>query len=365
MAQPLDRPRHRSGASSAPREDLADPIAAAIATDGGARAAAHPDDLRRTGGAILSAIIPGLGQLANGRWRPAALFFLPVAAVAIVAAGILRAAQPAKLLAWVVDPSVLHALMGASLVILAIRMLAALHAFFDRRYASRPGLAALAFLALSLGSVAAPHALVQWYGAAADQAFGRFFSGSSAQASATFIPPRDDERLNVLIVGIDKTAERTATLTDTMMLVSLDRRTGSASIVSIPRDLVDVPLGNGSTFAPKLNSLYGFADRHPDQFPKGGLRALEDAVGALLGVRVHAYAELDFSAFVRVVDLAGGVEVHVARAIDDPDYPGYAGGPRGFAISEGDHHLDGITALAYARSRKGLGDSDFTRAARK
>jgi LCP family protein required for cell wall assembly len=151
------------------------------------------------------------------------------------------------------------------------------------------------------------------------------------------------------------------------MLASLDRSLGTISLVSIPRDIVDAPLGDGRTFAPKLNSLYSYADRHPKDFPKGGLRTLEDAVGALLGVRVHAYAEMDFTAFVRAVDLAGGVDVHVAQAIEDPVYDGYgfAKGSRGFTLTTGDHHLDGVTALAYARSRYGVGGSDFLRAARQ
>ncbi len=37
----------------------------------------------------------------------------------------------------------------------------------------------------------------------------------------------------------------------------------------------------------------------------------------------------------------------------------------GFYLAAGEHHLDGATALAYVRSRKGIGDSDFTRAARQ
>jgi LCP family protein required for cell wall assembly len=346
---------------------------AARATDRPA-AAPHPaaparpvldrEGLRRTGSALLSAVIPGLGQFANGRRRLGLAMLLPTLAIVIVAAGILRSADRARLLAWVVDPAVLHALIALSLALLALRLVSVAQAFFDARHAGRPGIVAIAFLVFTMAVVAAPHLIAQRYAGAAEQAFGRFFSGSAAGTSLA-IAPAETERVNILFVGIDRTVGRTATLTDSMMLASLDRTLGTVTLISLPRDLVNVPLGDGRIYSPKLNSLYSYANRTPGEFPKGGMRTLEDAVGALLGVTVNYYAELDFSAFVRAVDLAGGVDVNVARAIDDPQYPGYLGGPRGFTISTGPHHLDGVTALAYARSRYGIGDSDFTRAARQ
>jgi LCP family protein required for cell wall assembly len=133
----------------------------------------------------------------------------------------------------------------------------------------------------------------------------------------------------------------------------------------VPRDLVDTPLGNGDVFGPKLNSLLGYADRNPDAFPQGGMRALEDAVGALLDIPIHYYAKLDFGGFITMVDAVGGVDVTVAKGFDDPGYDGFGFDSRGYSITAGDHHLDGANALAYARSRKGAGESDFTRAARQ
>jgi LCP family protein required for cell wall assembly len=136
-------------------------------------------------------------------------------------------------------------------------------------------------------------------------------------------------------------------------------------MVSLPRDLVNVPLGDGNEFGPKLNSLMSFADRHPKDFPKGGLRTLQDAVGALLGVPIHYYATMEFEGFIHMVDAVGGVEINVARAIDDPGYDGFGASGRGWSITKGKHHLDGANALAFARSRKSLGESDFTRAGRQ
>ena len=137
------------------------------------------------------------------------------------------------------------------------------------------------------------------------------------------------------------------------------------SIVSIPRDLIGTPLGNGDVFGPKLNSLMHFADSHPKDFPKGGLRTLEDAVGALLGIPIHYYASLDFDGFIKMVDAVGGVDVNVTKGFADPTYDGFGFESTGYAIAAGPHHLDGANALAFARSRKAVGESDFTRQARQ
>jgi LCP family protein required for cell wall assembly len=125
-----------------------------------------------------------------------------------------------------------------------------------------------------------------------------------------------------------------------------------------------VPLGNGDTFAPKINSLLGWANQHEDEFPEGGTRALEDAIGTLLGIPIHYYAKVDLAGFVEMVDAVGGVDINVERPLADPNYGGFGVGP-GWSIDAGRHHLDGPDALAYARIRKAAGESDFTRAARQ
>jgi LCP family protein required for cell wall assembly len=95
------------------------------------------------------------------------------------------------------------------------------------------------------------------------------------------------------------------------------------------------------------------------------MRTLEDAAGALLQIPIHYYARLDFRGLIKVVDAVGGVDIVAPRAFEDPGYDGYGEGRKGFSITAGPHHLDGADALAYARSRKALGESDFTRQARQ
>ena len=79
-----------------------------------------------------------------------------------------------------------------------------------------------------------------------------------------------------------------------MMVASLDPVGKTVSLLSVPRDLVDMPLGDGNVFGPKLNSLLAYADATPTSSRRAASRTLEDAIGALLGIPIHYYARIDF-----------------------------------------------------------------------
>ena len=330
-----------------------------------------PTDRRRLAAAGLSALIPGLGQLFNRRSGLAALFLIPSLILIGLAFALVQLQSPARLVAWIVSPQVLGTLLTLNLVTLVWRLLAVGQAFLDTRRTGptgRLGMLGIVFIAIL---VVIPHVAVHQYGTILGDTFARIFTGAvlgatDARGSASGPIPRDGERINVLLVGVDKIRTRTQTLTDTMMVASLDPVGHTVSLVSIPRDLIDTPLGNGDAYGPKLNSLLAYADARPAEFPNGGMRALEDAIGSLLGVPIHYYASLDFGGFIQMVDAVGGVDVTVARGFDDPTYDGYGvAGTRGYSITAGKHHLDGVEALAYARSRKAVGESDFTRQTRQ
>jgi polyisoprenyl-teichoic acid--peptidoglycan teichoic acid transferase len=332
----------------------------------------RPTDRRRLAAAGLSAVIPGLGQLFNRRPRLAVLFLVPslILAAFVLWIVLVQFPSPARLAAWVASPQVLGALLGLNFLVLAWRLLAVGQAFLDTGRSGPTGRLGIVGIVLIAILVVIPHLAVYRYGTLLGDTFGRIFSGAvlgttGADGTPVGPVPTDRERINVLLVGVDKTRLRTETLTDTMMVASLDPIGHTVSLLSIPRDLVDTPLGNGDTYGPKLNSLLAYADARPKEFPHGGMRALEDAVGALLGVPIHYYASLDFGGFIKMIDAVGGVDVTVARGFDDPTYDGYGFDKRGYSITAGRHHLDGINALAYARSRKALGESDFTRQARQ
>ena len=279
--------------------------------------------------------------------------------------------SPTRLLAILVEPAALSFALLLNVVVLGWRLVAVGHAFFDRRYPVRSRPAALLGLAILLAAVVIPHGVLNAWGSSAQTAFARVFTAAPPAADPDALatdPPGLDERVNILLIGIDKTPGRTATLTDTMMVVSIDPVGETVTMVSLPRDLVRVPMGNGDVFAPKLNSLMAYADGHPKKFPEGGMRALENAVGALLGIPIHYYVRIDFFGFVKLVDAVGGVDIDVKRAFYDSRYDGLGvnvGTVHGWGVTLGPHHFNGWEALAYARARQADGESDFTRAARQ
>ena len=136
-------------------------------------------------------------------------------------------------------------------------------------------------------------------------------------------------------------------------------------MVSFPRDIARFTMSNGDFYPRKINALMSEANQHPDRYPDGGLPTLTRELGYLLGVPIPYYAAIDLDGFARLIDEVGGVDIDNPRAINDPSYGGWTNGRVGFRLSAGRHHLDGQTALAYARSRRGSGDNDFTRARRQ
>jgi len=326
-------------------------------------------DRRRLTAAGLSAVLPGLGQLFNGRRQLGLIFLIPSLVLLAVAVILVITQSPARLAAWMANPSVLGTVLTLNLLLMIWRVVAAGQAFLDTRWHGATGRAGIIGMVLIMVLIVLPHGVAYRYGTALGDTFAKVFSGATLGLTSTDDGRGDQfdesQRINVLLIGVDKLPWRTATLTDAMMVVSMDPVGKTVSILSLPRDLIGVPLGNGDNYGPKLNSLMSYADRHPDEFPEGGVAALEHAVSALLDVPIHYYARLDFYGFVDIVNAVGGVDIKVAEGFSDPLYTSFGHPKPGWSIKAGTHHLDGINALAYARARKALGESDFTRAARQ
>jgi LCP family protein required for cell wall assembly len=167
------------------------------------------------------------------------------------------------------------------------------------------------------------------------------------------------ERVNILLLGIDKRPDEQYARTDTMILVTVDPVTGKAGMLSIPRDLwVTIP-GYGEN---RINTAHYVGDKNG--YPGGGPALAMKTVQYNLGVPVHFYVRVDFDGFQRIVDTLGGIDIDVPQAINDPKYPDENYGYDPFYIGTGLQHLDGNTALKYARTRATLG-SDFDRARRQ
>ena len=335
---------------------------------------------------FLSFLWPGLGQLYAGARRSALLFGLPLVVVLFVV-GLQALGGPEGLIIQLLTPST--ALTVLILVVLfglwrLISMGDALTSAGRHGTWRRPiPLASFLALALVVVMTHAAAASLAWsfYDAgkqifsgvtdpdstpAATFALPSQSPGSVAPATPTPSGPTVQARINILLTGIDSSESRTHALTDTLLVVSLDPNTGELAMISFPRDLARLPTPSGKPYDAKINSLMSYADRHPELYPGGGMIAITAEIGFLLGAKVDYYASVDLAGFRKLIDRVGGVTVDVTQAIDDPVYGGWdQPGRIGFHLTAGSHLLDGETALAYVRSRKGIGDSDFTRARRQ
>ena len=159
------------------------------------------------------------------------------------------------------------------------------------------------------------------------------------------------ERLNVLLLGVDSRDDASATKnTDTMIVLSLDPVNKTGAMLSIPRDVyIDRP----GVFTDKINAAYAF----------GGYDLTRKVVEDLLGIRLNAYALVDFDAFTKIVDSVGGVVIDVRRPVRDESYPTPDYGIERLDITAGPQLMDGQTALRFARSRHDT--NDYSRAQRQ
>lgn len=179
--------------------------------------------------------------------------------------------------------------------------------------------------------------------------------------NADSVPPwSGQERVTILMLGIDQRCEEDGpTHTDSMMLVTVDPVGLSAGILSLPRDMwVEIP----SVGVDRINQANYYGEIY--DYPGGGPALAVDTVEAFLGVKIDYYAAVNFDAFVEIVDQIGGIDIVAPEAITDETYPDRCYGYDPFQIEAGDQHLDGQTALKYARTRATFG-GDVDRAGRQ
>ncbi|NJN83924.1 MAG: LCP family protein, partial [Caldilineaceae bacterium] len=117
----------------------------------------------------------------------------------------------------------------------------------------------------------------------------------------------------------------------------------------------------GYDFSYKINMAYVVGEERG--YPGGGAQLAKDTVSSFIGQPVQYYVRVNFRGFVELVDLIDGVEVAVPLTIHDEQYPTADYGVETFHLDGGIQHLDGETALKYARTRNV--DSDYGRARRQ
>ncbi len=128
------------------------------------------------------------------------------------------------------------------------------------------------------------------------------------------------------------------------MLVSLSEDQSRLTMVSLPRDTVDVPLPDGGAWERKINAMY----------EAEGIDALVGAMETLFDVPIDGHVVLDMDDFTRLVDAVGGVEVSPDEPITDPIV--------NLDLEAGPQEIDAVTANGYVRTRV---DQDYGRMGRQ
>lgn len=182
------------------------------------------------------------------------------------------------------------------------------------------------------------------------------------------IDPRAGDSVNILVVGSDNrdglsTEERRrlhvgykdyGERTDTMMIVHIGKDTSHVTVVGLPRDsLVTIP-----AYKDKDGVRHGaIRTRINEAFPRGGGRLMVKTVEQATGVHIDHYVEVNFRAFLGMVDALDGVDVCLAKPLkDNPKYTK-------LDLPAGRNTLKGAQALDFVRSRHI--DSDFGRIQRQ
>lgn len=195
-----------------------------------------------------------------------------------------------------------------------------------------------------------------------------------------------DGRYNILLLGGDAGPDRDGLRPDSISVVSVEAATGKSTIIGLPRNLEGVPFVAGSPMAAEypdgygingcqvdvclLNSIYTEVQQvTPEMYPKAvaegsqpGIEAMKDAVEGTLGIKIQYYVLIDMQGFSDLIDALGGIVIDSAARypIAEPEALDENGNPPDGTpwIEAGVQHMDGPTALWYARIRAGSNDYD-------
>lgn len=157
---------------------------------------------------------------------------------------------------------------------------------------------------------------------------------------------QSEDVINILLVGKDASSSGRPR-TDSMILLSINKKTNSLSMVSLMRDLyVQIPGGYSDN---RINAAYRF----------GGIALLNATVEKNFGIVIDGNVEVDFEQFAKIIDILGGVDIELTAA--EAKYlnnRGHYG-----TMTAGVNHLGGAAALEYCRIRSI--DSDHQRTERQ
>ena len=337
---------------------------------------------------IIGALVPGSGLVAAG-WRrlgAGLLFALGLGLAALAAAGLtgdvlkraLNLALDRQKLLYVLIIAVILGLIWAAVILLTHLQL--------RRYANlttgQRAFSAVVVLALLVG-VAIPAFQVSRYAMIQRDLVNALTDDGANDGTTTQLnhkkadPWADQPRMNVLLIGSDAGKGRIGTRPDTMIVASIDTKSGNTVLFSLPRNLEHAPFPPGTggyrafpngfycqADACLLNAVWAWAEgagkQYYSKYKNPGLKATEDAIEGVTGLKINQYASLNLRGFQDFVSAIGGITVNVNERLP-------IGGSSEHQVAtgwieKGQHqHLDGYHALWFARSRWSTNDFDRMR----
>jgi LCP family protein required for cell wall assembly len=348
------------------------------------------------GWTVAGGLVPGLGLVRSGR-RVLGGAVLAVVAIALVVVAVLVlvgdpvrwsesvAVSPAKLM-WVAVALGALALVWALLVVVT-------HVSLRREvHLTRlQGVAATGMLVCLIAVGLLPAAKAADYALLTRQTLVTVFHDDPATAQSGAAQPQVQAadpwaalpRVNVLLIGSDAGADRVGIRPDTMIVASIDTKTGDTVLFSLPRNLQRVRFPRGTPAAAAypngfyctnpangvntdclLNGIWTFAENHAGDYYRGvrnpGLTATMQAAETVTGLSINNYVMIDLKGFKDFVDAIGGLTIDVKQRLPiggDVENPG---GTIGW-IEPGVQKLDGFHTLWYARSRWSTSDFDRMR----
>ena len=358
---------------------------------GGARhASARGQGFGRFVALTMLSLVPGAGLLLAGRRRSGALLLgLTALALAGGSALLLAGDVTRRVLTLAVQPRTLVVVAVAVALVGAVWCLSILLTAWSARPGQLSGVQralGVALVAALCVAVAAPSSVGVRYALIQRDLVTSLFTADvphSRPVKGAAVPVAGPDpwaavpRVNLLLIGSDAGPDRTGVRTDSMIVASIDTKTGNTVLFGLPRNLEKVPFpvtdplhtvwpnGFNCGDACLLNAVWQqAAEIHPNLFPgdpNPGLTATRDAVSEVLGLKIDNYTIIDLHGFTSLVDAMGGVDVNVPRRIP------IGGGHNQFTnaqlpiygyIEPGRRHLNGYQALWFARSRQGSDDYD-------
>jgi LCP family protein required for cell wall assembly len=376
----------------------------------GRRIRSHKAERQRTLGqtvglTLLSALIPGLGLLMGGRRRLGAAV-MSVTFGLLGLAVVIVATRRDEVFQLVVDPTQLLVAAGV-LIVLGLCWVAIVissHRLIRPGSVSTAGRAlGAAFVGLLCFAIAAPMAVATQNVIAQRGLVRSVFASEGNSKSATRQKVDKDDpwaktpRLNVLLLGADDGQGRQGIRTDTVILASINTKTGATALMTFPRNTVKMPFpedsplheaypdgfwkagtdpmsGDAATYY--LDAMYRNVQEAHDGIlgpsDNQGADILKTSVGEATGLKVHYYVQINLRGFEKMVDALGGITVNV-------NYPVPVGGddhgtigdksddtlPIRYITPGRDRHLMGTDALWFARGRYGVPTADHARQVRQ